>query len=438
MSSTLPTPPATRTRLPRSHLARRLVVSRLQRITDGTLWIRDDQGETRIEGVNPGPRAVITVHDPVLWTDVLGAGVLGAGEAYTAGAWSADDLPAAMQVMLRNRHVIESLDSGLARVSRPLRKLAHRFRRNSREACRKYIAAHYDLGNEFFALFLDETMTYSAGVFEHPRASLEEAQRAKYERLCRKLDLRPGMRVLEIGCGWGGFAEHAATVHGCRVTATTISSRQFEYARNRIAAKGLGRQVDVQCVDYRDLRGTYDRVVSIEMVEAIGDRWLPRFAEVCAERLAPDGALGLQAITIDDRHYDRARKTEDFIKRYVFPGSFIPSTAVLQAAFSRRTDMSLLDLEDIGLDYAETLARWRSRFHARAQEIAALGFDADARRLWDYYFAYCEGGFRERFLGTVQMVWSRPRSRLVPRRVAAMRGSLPGVEGGATVTRAPR
>ena len=259
-------------------------------------------------------------------------------------------------------------------------------------------------------------MTYSAGIFARPEATLAEAQEAKYDALCRKLDLQPGMRVLEIGCGWGGFAEHAAARYGCKVTATTISGRQFEYARDRVMNAGLGKQVDIQAVDYRDLRGTYDRVVSIEMVEAIGHRWLGRFAEVCSERLAPDGALGLQAITIDDRQYKRALKTVDFIKRYVFPGSFIPSVNALHDAFATRTDMRLLDHHDIGLDYAETLAQWRARFLDARDEVQAMGFDDAFLRLWDYYFAYCEGGFRERVLGDVQMVFAKPRSALVPQR----------------------
>ncbi len=391
------------------------MLSRLQAFTDGTLRIRDAEGEVALGGVNPGPEATVTVHDPVLWTDLLGGGVLGAGEAYMAGAWTADDLPGVVQVLLRNRHVMQKLDAGVAKLTRPLLKLAHRFQRNSREACREYIAAHYDLGNEFFATFLDESMTYSAAIFERPGMSLEEAQAAKYEALCRKLDLQPGMRVLEIGCGWGGFAEHAAVHHGCAVTGTTISYRQFQFARDRVMAAGLGKQVDIQSVDYRDLRGTYDRVVSIEMVEAIGHRWLGRFAEVCAERLAPDGALGLQAITIDDRQYERAKNTVDFIKRYVFPGSFIPSVNALHDAFATRTDMRMLHMQDIGLDYAETLAQWRARFHASHDAIRAMGFDDTFLRLWDYYFAYCEGGFRARVLGDVQMVFARPRSQLAVR-----------------------
>ncbi len=392
------------------------MLSRLRGLSDGALCIRDADGELRLGGTRPGPEAVVTVHDPVLWTDLLGGGVLGAGEAYVAGAWSTDDLPGVVQVLLRNRHVLGALDGGLARVARPFLKLAHRVQANSRDACKRYIAAHYDLGNEFFATFLDASMTYSAGIYERPDSTLEEAQAAKYEALARKLDLQPGMRVLEIGCGWGGFAEHAAARHGCHVTATTISERQFQYARERIGRAGLGKRVDIQAVDYRDLRGTYDRVVSIEMVEAIGHRWLGRFAEVCAGRLAPDGALGLQAITIDDRQYERARKHVDFIKRYVFPGSFIPSVKALHDAFTARTDMRLLDHEDIGLDYVRTLAAWRERFLASREAIEGMGFDDEFVRLWDYYFAYCEGGFRERILGDVQMIFGRPRSLLAPRR----------------------
>lgn len=391
------------------------MLSRLRGFTVGTLRIRDAHGVEVLGGVAPGPEAEVVVHDPVLWTDLLGGGVLGAGEAYIAGAWSSDDLPTVVEVLLANRQVMAKLDGGIARVTRPLLKLAHRFQRNSREACREYIAAHYDLGNEFFATFLDESMTYSCGIFERPDATLAESQAAKYEALCRKLDLKPGMRVLEIGCGWGGFAEHAATHHGCHVTATTISGRQFEFARDRVMRAGLGKQVDIQSVDYRDLRGTYDRVVSIEMIEAIGHRWLNRFAEVCAERLAPDGALGLQAITIDDRQYERAKNTVDFIKRYVFPGSFIPSVDAIHHAFATRTDMRMLDLQDIGLDYAHTLKLWRERFLANREAILGMGFDENFIRLWDYYFAYCEGGFRARVLGDVHMVFAKPRSDLVVR-----------------------
>lgn len=372
-------------------------------------------GETRL-GDGGGLTATVTVHDPVLWSDVLGRGLLGAGEAYMAGAWSADDLPTVIRIFLRNRKLMSALDGGLARLTRPLLKGVHRLQRNSRTACKRFIAAHYDLGDEFFKLWLDPSMTYSAAAYERADSTLEEAQFEKYDRLCRKLGLAPGMRVLEIGTGWGAFAEHMAKHYGCHVTTTTISNHQYEYARARIARAGLGRQVDVRAEDYRDLKGTYDRVVSIEMVEAIGHRWLKRFARVIDERLAPDGMLGLQAITIDDRNYDRARKHVDFIKRYIFPGSFIPSVQVLNNAFMAQTDMRLLHLEDIGPDYARTLAAWRERFLARRDEVKALGFDDGFVRMWDYYFAYCEGGFEERFLGDVQMVFAKPGARVEPRR----------------------
>ena len=391
------------------------MLRRLKGLTGGALSIRDALGEIQL-GEEGGLRAVVTVHDPVLWSDVLSRGLLGAGEAYMAGAWSADDLPAVIRLFLRNRKLMAALDGGLARLTRPVLKGLHRFQPNSRKACKRFVAAHYDLGDEFFALWLDPTMTYSAAVFEREDSTLEEAQIEKYDRLARKLELRPGMRVLEIGSGWGAFAEHMAARYGCHVTTTTISSRQYDHTRARIGRAGLGRMVDVRAEDYRDLRGTFDRVVSIEMVEAIGHRWLKRFAKVCGERLAPDGMLGLQAITIDERHYHRARKTVDFIKRYVFPGSFIPSVKVLNDAFMAKTDMRLLHLEDIGPDYARTLALWRERFLAQADAVRGLGFDDTFVRMWDYYFAYCEGGFAERFLGDVQMVFAKPGARAEPRR----------------------
>ncbi len=396
------------------------MLGRLKNLGAGSLCIRDAEGETRLGDEN-GPSATVTVHDPVLWSDVLGRGLLGAGEAYMAGAWSADDLPAVIRIFLRNRKLMSALDGGLARITRPALKTFHRMQRNSRKACKRFISAHYDLGDEFFELWLDPSMTYSAAVYERADSTLEEAQHEKYDRLCRKLGLAPGMRVLEIGTGWGAFAEHIAKNYGCHVTTTTISNRQYEYARARIGRAGLGRQVDVRAEDYRDLKGTYDRVVSIEMVEAIGHRWLKTFAKIIGERLAPDGMVGLQAITIDDRHYDRARKHVDFIKRYVFPGSFIPSVKVLNDAFMAKTDMRLLHLEDIGPDYARTLSEWRERFLARLDEARAQGFDDTFLRMWDYYFAYCEGGFAERFLGNVQMVFAQPGARVEPWRGAAAR-----------------
>ncbi|MHC5011502.1 MAG: class I SAM-dependent methyltransferase [Planctomycetota bacterium] len=393
-------------------LARRLVLRRLGPLAEGSLCLSDALGEAVLGAGSP--RIHLTVHDPVLYVDVLTRGLLGAGEAYGAGAWAADDLPGVIRLFLRNRPLMETLDGGLARVARPLLRLLHAPQRNSRSACRRYIAAHYDLGNDFFALFLDATMTYSAAVFERPDATLEEASLAKYDRIARNLALRPGLRVLEIGCGWGGFAEFAAARYGCHVTGTTISPAQLDYARARILRAGLEGRVELIDRDFRDLSGQYDRVVSIEMIEAIGPENLRHFARACMERLSPEGLLGLQAITIDDRHYDRARKTVDFIKRYIFPGSFIPSLKAIHDAFIEHSDLRLWHLEDIGLDYARTLAHWRRRFLENAEAVRNQGFDEGFIRLWDYYFAYCEGGFRERFLGDVQMVLGRPAAREAP------------------------
>jgi cyclopropane-fatty-acyl-phospholipid synthase len=395
-----------------SRLARRLVQGGLAALGEGRLVVEDGGREQAFgpRDAPPGLTARICVEDPSLWRDVLLRGVLGAGEAYVRGAWSADDLVAVVRVFLRNRAALERLDGGAALLSRPLLALARLLAANTRRGSRRNIAAHYDLGNEFFALFLDPTMTYSAGVFEREDATLEEAQTAKYERICRKLGLVRGQRVLEIGCGWGGFAVHAASRHGCHVTAVTISARQHAYALRRVAEAGLSHLVDVVLSDYRDLEGVYDRVVSIEMVEAVGHRWLPRFLGVCADRLARDGRLALQAITLEDRHYDRARRSTDFIKRHVFPGSFIPSVSALTGA-AASTDLRLVHLEDIGPHYVPTLAAWRARLLEAADAVRALGFPDAFLRTWDYYFAYCQGGFEERALGDVQMLFAKPADR---------------------------
>ncbi len=413
MTTTTCIPPTSAPAHPRPGPGQRFVrsgiLSKLGALTGGVLTLRDTLGEQRF-GVpaSDGLEATITVADASLYTDVALRGVLGAGEAYAAGAWVADDLVAVVRLLLRNRPLLTKLDGGLARLSRPLLRGALALNRNNRRGSRRNIEAHYDLGNAFFALFLDDTMTYSAGIFDEAGTTLREASLAKYDRLCRKARIGPNDHVLEIGCGWGGFAEYAASQYGCRVTATTISRRQAAYARDRIEAAGLADRVRIVEQDYRDLTGTYDRIVSIEMIEAVGHSFLDTFAETCSARLRPGGVMALQAITIDDRHYDRARRTMDFIKRYIFPGSFIPSVKAINDAFVRSSTLRLRDMRDIGPDYAETLRRWRERFLARRDDVRAMGFPSSFVRLWEYYFAYCEAGFREGFLGDVQLVLTQP------------------------------
>lgn len=396
---------------PRAALARTLVLRRLADLQHGRLTIEDGQGSIVLGDAQASDELVahVRVHDEVLWRDVLLHGVLGAGEAYASGAWSTDDLPTVVRVLLRNRPMLQRMDGGLARVSRPMLQLLYAMRRNTRSGSRANIAAHYDLGNDFFAQFLDETMTYSAGIFEHEDATLAEASTAKYRALSTQLDLGPDHHVLEIGCGWGGFALHAARTYGCRVTAATISQAQHSYATERVREAGLEDLVQVLLCDYRDLRGTYDRIVSIEMIEAVGHQYLDTFLRTCSARLKPGGRMGLQAITISDAHYEGARRRVDFIKRYIFPGSFIPSVNAISGSLARTTDMRIVHLRDIGLHYAETLQRWRERFLRNAQAVRTQGFSETFLRLWDYYFAYCEAGFRERVLSNVQIVLERPR-----------------------------
>jgi cyclopropane-fatty-acyl-phospholipid synthase len=323
------------------------------------------------------------------------------------GPWSAADLTGVMRLLLRNREALDAMEGGLSRLSAPLRLAAHWLHRETRAGSRRNIAAHYDLGNEFFRLFLDETMMYSCAIFEHPAMTLAEASRAKLEAVCRKLALAPNDHVLEIGTGWGGFALHAAGRYGCRVTTTTISPSQFELARERVRAAGLEDRVTVLLEDYRDLAGRYDNLVSIEMIEAIGHQQFEEFFRRSAARLAPGGRMLLQSIVIDDRHYARARDEVDFIKRYIFPGCCIPSLGALSQAMAAASDLRIEDVEDIGPHYATTLARWRDNFHARLAEVRALGYPEEFVRMWEFYLCYCEAGFAERALGDVQLLLRR-------------------------------
>jgi cyclopropane-fatty-acyl-phospholipid synthase len=306
---------------------------------------------------------------------------------------------------------LDGLETGLARFTNPLRKAVHALRRNSRDGSRRNIAAHYDLGNDLLRCFLDETLMYSSATFEHAQQGLHEAQLARLDRICRKLELGPDDHLLEIGTGWGGLALHAAQHFGCRVTTTTISREQWTLARERVRAAGLEGRIEVLCEDYRDLTGTYDKLVSIEMIEAIGHEYHDTYFARCAQLLKPEGAMLLQAITIADQRYERARRSVDFIQRYIYPGSCIPSVAALSDSIARASDLRVFDLEDIGPHYATTLAHWRQNFRANLPRIRALGYDDTFLRMWEYYLCYCEGGFAERVLGDVMMLLVKPRNR---------------------------
>ena len=389
--------------------AERLVLARLSSIAHGSLRLVDGATTRDFGGIAPGPAAAIEIRDPAFYSELAWGGSVGAAESYMLGHWSTPDLTALMRLMLVNRDALDSLESGIARLSAPLRLAAHWLHRNSRSGSRRNISAHYDLGNDFFRLMLDETMMYSCALFERPDMTLAEASRAKLDLVCRKLELDPSCHVLEIGTGWGGFAMHAAANYGCRVTTTTISPSQYELARERIRAAGLGGRIEVLLEDYRDLRGRYDRLVSIEMIEAIGHRQFPTFFRRAGELLERHGRMVLQSITIADVNYARARDEVDFIKRYIFPGCCIPSVGALTQAMVEASDLRLVHLEDIGPHYATTLAAWRRNFHARLDEVRAQGYPDTFIRMWEYYLCYCEAGFVERALGDVHMVMTRER-----------------------------
>ena len=387
--------------------ARQLVLSRLARLSHGRLRLREQSEVIHFGGGAPGPEASLTVLDPACYAELAFGGSIGAAESWMLGHWGTDDLTALLCLMLRNREVLDGLETGFARLSAPLRLAAHWLQRNTRAGSRRNISAHYDLGNEFFRLFLDETLMYSCALFERPDMTLAAASTAKLEAVCRKLALGAGDHVLEIGTGWGGFALHAAGRHGCRVTTTTISPSQREVARARVRAAGLEDRVTVLLEDYRDLRGRFDHLVSIEMIEAIGHRQYDEFFRRAAALLVPGGRMLLQSITIADRHYERARDEVDFIKRYIFPGSCIPSVGALVRSIAATRQLDVEHLEDIGPHYATTLAHWRDNFLTNLPQVRALGYPESFCRMWEFYFSYCEAGFAERALGDVQVVLRR-------------------------------
>jgi cyclopropane-fatty-acyl-phospholipid synthase len=395
-------------------LGRRLFLAKLTGLREGELTVIEGGESVTFGRRTPecNLRATIEVLHPQTYADAAFGGTVGAGEAYIGGLWRADDLTALIRLMIVNRDVMQSMEGGAAFATAPLRRLLHWLNRNSPDGSRRNIAAHYDLGNDLFKLMLDETMAYSCAVFERNDATLHEAQVAKFERICRKLRLSPDDHLLEIGTGWGGLAIHAAARYGCRVTTTTISREQHEWAKEKVAAAGLGGRVTLLLDDYRDLRGRYDKLVSIEMIEAVGARYLDTYTAQCGRLLEPHGAMLLQAITLQDQVYEEALKSVDFIQRFIFPGSFIPSVSAITDSVRRSTDMKVFHLEDIGPHYATTLRLWRENFFANLPEVRRLGYPESFVRMWEYYLCYCEGGFLERRIGDVQMLLTKPRCRL--------------------------
>ncbi len=395
-------------------LTRRIVWRRLESLQRGRLLVYD-LGTRRAFGPSDldadAIAAAITIRDPRFYRQLVLGGSLGAAEAYIRGYWTSDDLMSLVRLFCRNDGLASGFERGLARLARLPAAAAHRMRRNTPAGGRRNIAAHYDLGDDFFSLFLDETLAYSCAFFPSSESSLLDASTAKFDRICEKLELRSTDHVIEIGTGWGGFALHAAQNYGCRVTTTTISRRQYEFARRRVEEAGLRDRVTVLTDDYRQLRGTYDKLVSIEMIEAVGHRYFDAFFRVCSNLLEAEGLMLLQAIVIPDQRFDRYKRSVDFIQRHIFPGGCLPSLGAICESVGRVSDLWPCDLEDITPHYAETLAHWRRRFTANVSEVRKLGFSEDFVRTWQFYFCYCEGGFRERVIGDVQMLLAKPRCR---------------------------
>ncbi len=387
------------------------LLATLDGLRGGELVVRDALGEVVLGERGAALRAELDVLDPGFYRAAAANGSVGAGEAYMDGLWRCSDLVALVRLLVLNRDRLDAMETGLARLGGLAMKAWHALRRNTRAGSRKNIAAHYDLGNDLFKLFLDESMMYSSAVYADDSETLEQAQFRKLERICRKLDLRPTDHLVEIGTGWGGMAIHAASRFGCRVTTTTISKEQHALATEHVAAAGLSDRVTVLLEDYRDLRGEYDKLVSIEMIEAIGHQYLETYLAKCASLLKPEGLALIQAITIEDHRYDQALRSVDFIKRYIFPGSFIPCVSAITNAAAKASDLRLVNLEDIGPSYALTLRAWRERFLARLDEVRAQGYDERFIRMWEFYLAYCEGGFLERSIGDVHLMFARPGNR---------------------------
>jgi cyclopropane-fatty-acyl-phospholipid synthase len=386
-------------------LAKRIVERLLTRIENGSLTVVD--GEARTVYGSGVPAATVEVRDPRFWPMLL-RGSRGMADSYVEGHWESPDVTSVIQVAARNVDGLDRLRRRVAPARAPFHYAAGLLRSNTRLRSRRAIAAHYDLGNDMFELMLDPTMMYSSALFDRPGMSLEAASRAKLERVCEKLDLGPGDHVLEIGTGWGGFAIHAASTRGCRVTTTTISVEQREEALRRVREAGVDHLVTVLLEDYRDLTGTYGKLVSIEMIEAVGWRQFGTFFETCSRLLAPDGLMLLQAITIDDRAYEVEKLGGSFMKDLIFPNGNLPSLSVIARCVARRTDMQAVGLEDLTPHYAETLRRWRENFNGARGRLEELGYDRRFQRLWNLYLSYSEAGFAERRIGDVQMLFAKP------------------------------
>ena len=397
---------------------RSILFKKLEKLTEGHILIEesflgsDSQYSFGIKNAAAEHQASLRIVNPKMYARIVLGGSVGAGESYFLGEWETEQLTNLIRIFAINRNLLSQMEGGLGFVSAGIRKIFHTFHPNTIQGAQKNIHAHYDLGNNFFELFLDSSWMYSAAYFKTKQESLEEAQFEKLDRIARKLNLKPEHHLIEIGSGWGGFAIHAAKHYGCKVTTATISQAQFQLANERIKKENLSHLIEVVFCDYRKLEGKYDKLVSIEMIEAVGLDYLEVYFEKCSSLLKDNGQMLLQAITIRDEFYVHAKKNVDFIQRYIFPGSGIPSMSSMMNAIAKKTDLQLTDLEDFGQDYALTLKLWSERLKLNHQKVLQLNYPESLYRMWQFYFSYCEGGFLEKSIGVSQLSFHKPRSKI--------------------------
>jgi cyclopropane-fatty-acyl-phospholipid synthase len=406
LSTTMGKDQATRASLP-ERMAKAIFLKFLKKIEHGQLIIHDGR-EVMTFGEQSHLSARITVQDRRFYGKVLLGGSVGAGEAYIDRLWDTSDLVMVVRIIARNVDLLNDFEKRYGWVFQPYHLLMHRRNRNSRKGSRRNISSHYDLGNDLYRSFLDSRMMYSSAIYPHPSSDLEQASVHKLDLICRRLDLQPEDHVIEIGSGWGGFAIHAAANYGCRVTTTTISQAQYQEAEARIQAAGLKEKITLVKKDYRELTGSYDKLVSIEMIEAVGHHYLPGYFETCGRLLKETGRMLIQAITINDQSYSRYVRSVDFIQRHVFPGGSLVSNQIMLDLIAKNTNLVVRGLHDFGGDYARTIAAWQEKFNHAWESLEAMGYDDRFRRLWNFYLAYCRGGFMERTISVVHLVADKP------------------------------
>ena len=397
--------------------SKRIILKMLEKLEVGSLKVIDGDeihcfgNENEASPLN----AVIYVKNFECYKKVLFSGTIGVGEAFMKGWWYADNLTAVIRIFVANQEKLNNMDSKASYVFKKVSSWLEKLSPNSLTGSKKNIAAHYDLSNDFYSLFLDKTMMYSSAIFADEKMSLQEASEYKLQHICERLNLNETDHLLEIGSGWGGLAIYAAKHYGCKVTTTTISRAQYEFAKSRIEEEGLTEQINLLEQDYRLLNGKYDKLVSIEMIEAVGYKYYKQYFSVCNRLLKDDGAMLIQAITTTDQRYHQQKDRIDFIRRYVFPGGCLPSNAEILCNTAKYTNLHLVGLEDITLDYARTLAEWRDNFFNQLSSVKDMGFSDAFVRLWDFYLCYCEGGFRERVINTSQFLFHKPSNYSMPR-----------------------